>query len=123
MNCNGQPALQSPKWTLNGSIHQAFPLADGARVVAHAAVLYETERRNHISYLPATISDANTRWDATLSYEAVDGAWSLAGFIRNGGDTVTPTYILPPPGYNNNGALVAVLKPPRTYGVRLQARF
>lgn len=123
VNCNDQPALQSPTWTLNGSLDQGFPLANGARIVAHANVLYETKRRNHISYLPATISDANSRWDAALSYEAADGAWTLTGYIRNGGDTVTPTYILPPPGYNNNGALVAVLKPPRTYGVRLQARF
>lgn len=123
VNCNGLTALQSPRWTLNGSIDQSFPLSNGARVIAHVNAVYETRRYNHISYIPDTISPANTRWDASLGYEAEGKTWSLTAFVRNASNTVTPTYILPPPGYNNNGALNAILKPPRTYGVRLQGQF
>ncbi|RYE03505.1 MAG: hypothetical protein EOP61_04370 [Sphingomonadales bacterium] len=123
VNCNGLPALQSPRWTLSGSIDQTIPLGDAGQLIAHANVMYETERWNHISYIPDTRSDANARVDASLTYETANGMWRLTAFGKNLTDTVTPTYMLPPPGYNNNGVIVAVLKSPRTYGLRLQARF
>jgi len=123
VNCNGMQALQSPKWTFNGSIDQTIPLASGAKVIAHVNMLTESKRFNHITYIPDTISRPNTRWDASLTYQPAAGAWRVTAFVRNATNTATPTYILPPPGYNNNLALVAVLKPPRTYGIRLQANF
>ncbi len=123
VNCNGLPALQSPKWALTGSIDQTIPLASGARFIVHANAQFETERFNHISYVPTTISPENTRIDASLTYETADGQWRVTAFGRNLTNTVTPTYILPPPGFNVNQSFVAVLKPPRTYGLRVQARF
>ena len=123
VNCNGLPALQSPEWALTGSIDQTFPLANGARLIAHANAQFESERYNHISYVPTTITPANTRIDASLTYETANGHWRISAFGRNLTDTVTPTYILPPPGFNLNQSFVAVLKPPRTYGLRLQASF
>lgn len=123
VNCNGLDALQSPKWSMTGSIDQTVPLANGGKMIARANVLYETERYNHISYVPTTISPANARLDLSLTYEAPGGAWRVTAYGRNVTDTVTPTYILPPPGFNQNAAFVAVLKPPRTYGLRVQGKF
>ncbi|BAK66106.1 TonB-dependent receptor-like protein [Sphingobium sp. SYK-6] len=123
VNCDGQPPLRAPEWTINGSIEQSFPLANGGRFAAEARGRYETEFQNDVSYVPETQGKPTARIDLSLSYQAPDNRWSIQGYVNNVTDVVTIASATMSNAYPNNQAVGIVLYAPRTFGVRGQVRF
>lgn len=123
VDCSGLAALQSPKWAIGGEIEQGIELPDGAMLIGRVGAQYESNRETHVNYLPDTIARANTRWDASLTWEAPDANLRVTAFVKNLTNTATPTYLRPSSTFNANGAVIAVLQAPRTYGIRLNANF
>jgi iron complex outermembrane receptor protein len=123
VDCSGLAAQQSPKWAISGNIEQGIEFADGTMLVGQVGAHYEGDRETHVNYLPDTVARANTRWDASLTYEVPDSALRVTAFVKNLTNVATPTYLRPSSTFNSNGAVIAVLKQPRTYGIRLSANF
>jgi iron complex outermembrane receptor protein len=59
--------------------------------------------------------------NARLTYEVADGRWSFTGFVNNIEDKVVFANSLQSPA--KAGVIYNQVRPPRTYGVRLSARF
>jgi iron complex outermembrane receptor protein len=123
VNCDGQTPLRAPEWTINGSIEQSFPLANGGKFAAEVHGRYETEFQNDVSYVPETQGKPTARVDASLSYVAPDNRWSIQGYVNNITDVVTIASGTMSNAYPNNQAVGIVLYAPRTFGVRGQVRF
>lgn len=111
----------SVPWTITGGLNQAFPLANGGRIVFDARTQYKSSAFLWFTNSAATYQKGYTRTDLGLTYEAPGGKFSLTGFVRNledkatllqGGPVDTPT-----------GATFTNLNPPRTYGVNVGFHF
>ena len=124
VDCSGQPTLRSPTWTVVGSVEQGIPLgAGGARLVGEADLRYESEYQTDASYLPEAIAYASTRINMTFGYEAPNNEWSLKAYVDNVTDATTITATTQSTSYAVNQAFGVRLLPPRTFGVRAQAKF
>lgn len=123
VNCDGRPPLRAPEWTINGSIEQSFPLANGGKFAAEVHGRYETEFQNDVSYVPETQGKPTARIDLSLSYQAPDNRWSIQGYVNNVTDVVTIASATMSNAYPNNQAVGIVLYAPRTFGVRGQVKF
>src|SRR5690606_38342956 len=102
VDCSGLAALQSPKWAISGDIEQGLELRDGSMLIGRVGAHYEGDRETHVNYLPDTVAHANTRWDASLTYEAPGGDLRVTAFVKNLTNTATPTYLRPSSTFNAN---------------------
>jgi iron complex outermembrane recepter protein len=122
VDCSGFPAVQAPEWSLTGGIQQTFPLNAGAKVVAQLRAKYEGERYMQFEYVPGELAPSYTLLDANLSYEAAGGRWTVGAFINNLTDEVVVSraglFARAPANFT-----VVSLRPPRTFGLRLNANF
>jgi len=123
VNCDEQPPLRAPMWTINGSIEQSIPLADGSKITAEVRGRYETEFQNDVSYVPETQGQPTARIDLSLSYVAPDDRWSIQGYVNNVTDVVTIASATMSNAYPNHQGVGVVLYAPRTFGVRGQVKF
>ncbi|MDH7971909.1 TonB-dependent receptor [Sphingomonas sp. AR_OL41] len=123
VNCSDQTTLRSPTWTLVGNIEQGLPLANGGRLVATGNVRYESDYQTDVSYLPEGIANGKARVNLTAGYEAPQNAFSIKAYVDNLTNVVQVTATTMSTSYAVNQAFGARLLPPRTFGVRAQAKF
>jgi len=121
VDCSGKPVVNAPKWVLNLGWEHSFPLASGAKVVLGADTRLESSRYLSVDFLEAGRQGAYAMSNARLTYEAVDGRWSLTGYVNNIEDEVVFANSLQSPA--KAGVIYNQVRPPRTYGLRLSARF
>lgn len=114
---NGNRIPDSPEHTLHVGASYSWDVPYGM-LTARWDYYYQSN-----SYL--TVFNRSTEstgsWDQhnlSVMYEAVDGRWSLQGWVRNIGDDVN---ILG--GYRAQGAQVFAVTEPRTWGVSLRFNF
>lgn len=115
----GQPAFNSPKWTVNPGGDQSFAFGD-YKLVATVDTQYRSSRVVGFQYQPGQIVGSTWQTNAQLGFSPADDRWSIAGFVRNIENDRDPV------GANDFGigsARVVVTSPPRTYGVRGTVRF
>jgi iron complex outermembrane receptor protein len=123
VNCAGQTTLRSPRWTLVGSIEQGIPLNNGGRLVGNANLRYEGQYQTDVSYLPEGVANAATRINLSFGYEAPHDAFSIKAYVDNVTNQADITGTTMSTSYPVNQAFGARLLPPRTWGVRAQAKF
>jgi len=123
VNCSGQTTLRSPKWTFVGSVEQAIPLGRHGQLVANATVRHEDKYQTDVSYLPEGIANATTRVNVSFGYEAPHNAFSIKAYVDNLTDALSITATTMSTSYAVNQAFGVRLLPPRTWGVRAQAKF
>jgi iron complex outermembrane receptor protein len=119
VDCSGRQPLQSPEWSLTAGFQQTIPLANGAEIVANLHTFYETERYTQPNFLPFTVSEGGTRTGLSLTYRT--DSWQVSGFVDNIEDRAVVQIAGTAAGSIRQP--YAVLRPPRTFGVRLGARF
>jgi iron complex outermembrane receptor protein len=119
--CSGKPVVNAPKWVVNLGWDHTFPLASGAKVILGADTRLESARYLSIDFLDQGRQGAYAMSNARLTYEVADGRWSFTGFVNNIEDKVVFANSLQSPA--KAGVIYNQVRPPRTYGVRLSARF
>ena len=121
IDCSGKPFTRAPEFSVNTSYQHRFPLRGGAAIVAGADAQFSSSYFFTTDYLEASRQPAYAIVNLDLGYHAPNGRWSLTGYIRNVGDEVVRNS-----GSQHSfipGLIYATLRPPRTYGVRLDFSF
>ena len=135
----GQPLRHAPEFSLTAVYEHDFVLANGGRIVPRAQFHYESD--TVISafskvypnlYRGAGEQDAYTKTDLSLRYEAPERRWEVEVFVQNLENEAVKTDIqnigassngTPTSAPTNLGTWVGFYNPPRTYGLRVGARF
>ncbi len=120
----GAPLNDAPRYTLSAGYSYTQPLSNGGSVVASLHWLYSDK------YAILNTSTNSQFWqpayaktDFSLQYNSAKGGWYVQAYVKNIEDRVTVTYINTAPQWpaDNNGTVNTA--DPRTYGVRLGAKF
>ncbi|MEQ6333929.1 TonB-dependent receptor domain-containing protein [Sphingobium sp. MK2] len=133
-NCNGYPMINAPKWSLTGGIEQTFELANGSSFVANVGGQFQSSVwLAPFDYLPFHSQGSKFIGDASLTYNTPGRNWSITGWVRNFTDAVVSDFKAgtgsaqrmgpPGPALSPGSVPVSVLRPPRTYGVRVNVNF
>ena len=119
VNCKGFPAYNSPKWTFNLAGQQTVKLGD-YQLVFGLDTQYRSSRYIGFFYLPQQL--IRTHWDsnAQVTFGPSGERWTISGFIRNIEDHRIPDFSSTHPTTN---ILISGTTQPRTYGVRVSAKF
>jgi len=119
VDCSGKPQINAPKWTANLTYERTFELSDDRKIVAGARLRLESGRFLATDYLPEQHQEAYSTSDAYLTYYG-GPRWDVTGYVNNIEDRTIYA------GSNIRAILPVVyniLRPPRTYGVRLGLHF
>jgi iron complex outermembrane receptor protein len=117
---DGYDMPEAPRATVNVDYTHHFPLPNGATIdlegdYRHVSSVWGVYTHQNGSFVPAY-----SMADASLTYVAEGGRWTLGGYVRNLNNAFTAAFVtggaLPGPG---SGFPL----PPRTYGVRLTGKF
>ncbi|MBF7015313.1 TonB-dependent receptor (plasmid) [Novosphingobium resinovorum] len=119
INCSGNQAYQSPKWTLNLGLQQTVEIGDYKLVLA-ADTQYRTSRYVAFQYLPQQRVEDTWVSNANITFSPDGEEWSIGAFVRNIENNRVPSAGLT---YNAANAVTMVTSPPRTYGVRAGVKF
>lgn len=119
-----------PKWNGTVSYQHTFDLTSGADVVFGASTHFESGAWFDLTHRKNSYRDAYATFDARLTYIAPEDKWSIGLFVNNitneavvyGGTSLVynKSSAYSPP---NPNAWTASIYPPRTYGLRVNARF
>lgn len=120
INCSGKQTINSPEWTANASYEHTMPLSNGFELLLGLRTRLESSRYVAIDYLPEERQKAYTTTDAYVTLTGRDARWSLTGFVNNIEDETVISGAISRPVLQ---VVYATLKPPRTYGARLNFNF
>ena len=121
VDCSGRPAINAPRWSVNLGYEHRFDLGGDYQLVADAHSRIESSRYLSIEYLPEEEQGRYSTTDLILTLRAPGDRWSLSGFVNNvENSTVLGSSAGLRPFLNT---AYAVLRPPRTYGVRASINF
>ena len=130
------PRINLPEFTIGATLNHSFETSSGASVVPEVRMHYEGRAVLRIIdpalLTPAEIRNAYAKLDASLTYNAPEGRWSIQAYINNitnkavvgvgsSGQISSPIFFRP--SSNSAGVRSATLDPPRTFGVRLTGKF
>ncbi len=122
VNLDGNELQNTPKYTVSVGGQYTFPLDGGYSIVARVDYYWQDKMWGRIFNDPA---DAIKAWDITnalVTFNSPDKAWYVQGYIQNIFDksNVTGEYLASSTSglYTN-----AFIGDPRTYGIRVGARF
>jgi len=123
INCSGLPLLQAPDWVTNLELQQTILLGAAGELVGDVNTQYQSDRETGLSYVPATRVGSYWYTNLDLTYNPPGGRWSLTGYVNNISNVAVPEAVAPSSNYPTIPTIAAVLKPPRTYGVRGAVHF
>ncbi len=119
VDCSGKPSFNSPKWTLNLGAQQTVKLGE-TRIVGRVDTQYKTTRVIGFEYLPFQYIGSTWTTNAQLSVTPAGSNFTIAGYVQNIENNRIPLA-------SNNFALAGIftynVSAPRTYGVRVSAKF
>lgn len=121
IDCSGRRAVNAPEWLISGGVEQVFELNNG-RIVFNADGRYQSEIMAGLEQLPGQRQKGYFIGDLQLKYEMDEPNIYIAGFVNNVTDQNVASFVSPHPR-GGTQLLVATLRPPRTYGVRVGYRF
>lgn len=120
VNCSGKRAPYAPEWTANLAVEHTFRLGNDSQIVAGARLHYQTEMLTGLDFTPLQYQDDYATLGASVTWTSRDDKYHVAAFGNNLTDeTVVANSFQPPFG----SFVVGTLRPPRTYGLRVGARF
>ncbi|WP_324698871.1 TonB-dependent receptor [Novosphingobium sp. RL4] len=118
VDCSGRRPPQAPKWTVNLSAEQTIDLTNEGRVVLSGRMHYQSKTLTSLEFLPEEEQKAYATFDAAATYHAPANRYFVTAFVNNlTNRTVMAGSFLPP--FSTTSFAVGILRPPRTYGVRL----
>jgi iron complex outermembrane recepter protein len=119
VDCAGKPGFNSPLWTLNPGVQQSIPLGN-YKLLALVDSQFRTSRYVGFEFQPGQLVGSTWTTNAQLIFGPSDDRWSVAAFVRN---IENDRYVVASSTFGIGSALVDVTAPPRTYGVRVFAKF
>jgi iron complex outermembrane receptor protein len=127
VNCTGSPLLRAPRWSGTAGISQTVPLANDARVVLSASGNFRTSMWTSQQYLFEQKVPGVAMFDGSIGYHLPGDSLVIEAWIRNATNRVVLTSPGPDLNAANLGSGTALwssnVMPPRTFGVRVSARF
>ncbi|WP_016744898.1 TonB-dependent receptor [Rhizorhabdus wittichii] len=122
VDCSGFRPPQSPAWSINLGLTQTFELGSGAKIVFDGRAHYQSRTLTSLEFLDQEYQDGYLLGDLQLTYHDPSDRFTVAGFVNNVGDKTVKgqTYLVT---YAAVPTASAILRPPRTYGVRLGYNF
>jgi iron complex outermembrane receptor protein len=121
INCAGEPLPRAPDYSGTASYTHSFDLPGNARIDATLDSQYSASRYLTVDYTTASDAPSYVVLDASLSYYDSD-RFMIGGFVRNLTNQLDYTGAYTIPSLFRSLTL-ANLAAPRTYGVRMSARF
>lgn len=122
LDCSGKTPPFAPRWTLNLGLQQRFELSDRGRITASGHVHYQTSTLTGLEFLEAEIQPAYWMGNASIDWSSADDRFSIGAYIRNITNETVIGNSFPNPLAGAN-LLAGTLQPPRTYGIRVGAKF
>jgi iron complex outermembrane receptor protein len=123
VDCSGRPELMTPKWTINLSAEQTFPLPGGGDLVLGVNTRHESGRYTNLNYAPFTFTPGYWRTNATLTYDTPSRRFSVTAFVNNIENKAVPEGVGAGLNFPTIPLLPVTLKPPRTFGLRVGAHY
>lgn len=117
VNCSGLPSYNSPKLSLNLGAEQVVQLGE-YKLVLQADTQYKSGRYTYFDYATEQFQPSSWTTNAQVTFGSAENRWSISGFVRN----IENTRLLTSP-IAAFGLLAGYSTPPRTYGVRVSAKF
>lgn len=119
VDCSGKPAFNAPKYSFNLDAQQTIPLND-YKIVLQVGTRYRSSSYVQVDYNAYALAAANFVSNASATLATADGRYFVTGFINNIGDSRRLSFV------TGNGAaslIVGGAEAPRTYGIRIGAKF
>jgi iron complex outermembrane receptor protein len=121
IDCSGHRPTQSPEWTIGAGLQQSVPLGDVGKLEFSARTHYQSGSFTGFELLPEEFQKAYTMTDLLATYLFPNEHVSVSAFVNNIEDTAAYGFSQPHP--RGPTLFSANLRPPRTYGIRLGAKF
>ena len=119
IDCSGKQALFAPKWAFNIAVEQTIRL-NGFRLVATGGTRWRDDFYAATSYQPWVISKAAFQSDASLTLAPDSDRWFVTAFVNN----IENKRRITQANINASlGTMSAIATAPRTYGLRVGAKF
>ena len=118
VDCSNLPSYNSPKWTLNFSGQQTFKI-DPFKITLTADTQHRSSRYIGFAYLPQQLVGSTWTSNAQVQFGPDNERWSIAGFVRNIENDRIPIYSVA----GSSNFLADATTAPRTYGVRITAKY
>jgi iron complex outermembrane receptor protein len=109
----------APKFVANLTLEQRFPLSNGSYLAARLASTYNSGYWTEFTHDDFSFQESFTKTDINVSYNAPGDRWSIGAYVRNIEDEATYYSSVAGP----DAALPTFIDAPRTYGVRVEAKF
>lgn len=119
VDCSGKPAYQSPKWTVNLGVQHTFHI-DSTDVILKADTQYLSKRVVAFDYLDFQTIAANWRSGAQVTVKPGGSHFTFSAYVNNIENNRTP---VASPNFGLGGVFTYNVTPPRTYGLRVSAKF
>jgi iron complex outermembrane recepter protein len=121
VNCSGRPLPNAPEWALNVGYEHTFHIGERGALVVGVNSRLESSRYLSIDYLDQGRQDAYSLTNAFVTWETPTKGVAITGFVNNIEDELVFSNSLQSPA--KSGVIYNQLRPPRTYGMRVSARF
>ncbi len=121
VDCSGQPLVNAPKWSLQVGYEKTLELGNQGRLILAADTRLESSRYLSLDYLALGRQDSYMMSNARVTWETPNGGLAITGFVNNIEDELVFANSLQHPA--KPGVIYNQLRPPRTFGVRVAARF
>jgi iron complex outermembrane receptor protein len=122
-NYTGNALAHMPEWTLTAGYTHTWTMSNDGKIDAHIETHYEAGQNLDYHDFAITKIGAFTRTDINLTYTSPDRKWSVAAYGRNLENKAVLILAVPAALGANKQTGDGSLAPPRTYGVRLSAKF
>jgi iron complex outermembrane receptor protein len=117
---NGYRLPDSPVATVTAGLQHKWEFANASSLTGRVQTHYDSGEWETFNHLANTYQGATTKTDVTLTYTFADDKWNVGAWgknLENAARFAAPGTTAVP-GINS-----AFLEPPRTYGVRIGAKF
>jgi iron complex outermembrane receptor protein len=126
IDCSGKSVPNAPEWTGVAGYAHTVTLSNGGSLVGNLSVQYRSSTVSGEEQLPVERNKSYTMEDLFLTYNHPGDKWSMTAYVYNLSDAnVTQNSFFwggTPNGVNPVGAITAQ-GAPRTYGLRVNAKF
>jgi iron complex outermembrane recepter protein len=121
VNCSGKTAPESPRWSINLGVRQTIEVGNGS-IVGDLNTHFQTATLTGLEF--SALEEQSSYWmsSADLGYHAVKDRWAVVGWINNLANKTVVQGTFPNP-LAGAALTAATLRPPRTYGIRLNVKF
>lgn len=119
VDCTGQEMPRSPELSVQADYSHTFVLSGGASITPGVGVQYSDAYWTAVDYNPLQRQDSFFMYDVFVNFTSASGRWNAGLYGRNLGDEAVwqNSFVHP------SGVAFNALRPPQTYGGRIEFNF